>query len=86
MCPEQNLPISTAPVCKSFLSPRMPYRTRANAGFAISNLRLDRLVALTFLALLLTSGAVFADEAGGIAGADKAATNAGIAPPANAQS
>ena len=88
MCEEKpNSPISVPPVSQRFFSARMPNRTRANAAFAISSLRLDRLVALTSLALLLTSGAVFADGASAIADADKAAPNAGIAPPpANAQS
>jgi murein L,D-transpeptidase YcbB/YkuD len=88
MCEEKpSPPILVLPASRRFFSAGIPCRARANERFAISSLRLDRLVVLTSLALLLTSGAVFAGDAGAIADASKAAPNTGIAPPsANAQS
>jgi L,D-transpeptidase YcbB len=80
MCEEEpDLPISVLPVHQHSWSARASYRAHANPGFAISSLRLDRLVALTSLALLLTSAVAFADPAGAIADPDKAAPNTGIA-------
>jgi murein L,D-transpeptidase YcbB/YkuD len=84
---QHDLPISIFQVDGYTCSARASGRVRANAGFAMSSLRLDRLVALTSLALLLTSAVALADPAGAIAGSDKAAPNAGIAtPPTPAQS
>ena len=73
--------ISVLPVHERSWRAKASYRARANAGFAISNLRLDRLIALTSFALLLTSVVAFADPAGAIADTDKVAPNAGIATP-----
>jgi L,D-transpeptidase YcbB len=75
-------PISVLPVSRHCCSTRASRRARANAGFAIPSLRLDRFVALTSLALLLTSGAAFADPAGAIVDTDKAAPNTAGATPA----
>jgi L,D-transpeptidase YcbB len=88
MCEKQPNPaILVLPASRRYFSARMSHRAGANGRFAISSLRLDRLAAFTALALLLTSGAVFAGDAGAIADPGKAAPNAGIAPSsANAQS
>ncbi|MGB8632128.1 MAG: L,D-transpeptidase family protein [Xanthobacteraceae bacterium] len=82
MCEEQpDFPIPVLPVHEHSCSAKASNRVGANAGFAISRLHLDRLVALTSLALLLTSAVAFADPAGAIADSDKAAPSTGIATP-----
>jgi L,D-transpeptidase YcbB len=74
--------ISVLPVSERFCGARNSYRTRTNADFAILNLRLDRIVVLTSLVFLLTSGAVLADPAGATVDADKAAPNTAMVTPA----
>ena len=88
MCVEQpDRLISVQPVSKRFCGAKTSRRARANAGFAIPSLRLDRVVALTSLVFLLTSGAALAEPAGATADADKAAPSTGIvASPADAHS
>ena len=82
MCEEQpDLPISVISVHEHDRGARASYRSCANISSAISNLRLDRFLALTSLALLLTSAVAFADPAGVIADSDKAAPNTGVATP-----
>jgi murein L,D-transpeptidase YcbB/YkuD len=84
---QPDLPISILPVHEHNCRARAACRVRSNAVFAISSLRLDRLVALTSLALLLTSAVALAEPSGTIADSDKATPNAGIAtPPTPAQS
>jgi L,D-transpeptidase YcbB len=83
---QHDSPISILQIDEYTYGARASGRIRVNAGFAISRLRVHRLVALTSLALLLTSAVALADPASSNADSDKAATNAGIAtPPAPAQ-